>query len=526
MNRVHERSMPVPVRGGLRVRLRILVPVVLAALLLGTLPASAAPPLCAVPQADDRCELWSTVHAGSSSPGPFDPWYLYFPVIAASPLGERVYVASPTAGQGNSIGISTIASDGVTGETLWTHRLEPADLQARPRDIAVSPSGDLVAVAGADRLHVNLSGEVTKATGLVALYGSDGSLRWKSDFQGGDGPVTLGTSVAFSPDSSIVYASFNAPGGFRVVAIDVLAGDQIWSETYPLKPGNHHAVRLMVSPDGGRLYVAGTEGSALTSSLDVPTLHRAEGGDFLGMAIEATGPAAGSVSWIRRFGGSSGEKVADAELSPDGRSLIVAGTSVGETGQQDALIISYDAATGDENWIARYDRAGGVDYADSIAISPDGSSVAVRGSAAIHDIPPTNLEPAVFDPFTTLLDTSSGQQRWASVQPTPLVTLSAGVEFSSDGARIISATAMGTPLLISFSPQVVVTAWTSHTVALSASTGEQAWAALATHEADSAMTRAISSAGGRVFVAGGKSLGMTDVNPAMTTELFTLAYEA
>ena len=128
--------------------------------------------------------------------------------------------------------------------------------------------------------------------------------------------------------------------------------------------GLNGAYGVTVSPDGKQVYVAGELDNAL--------------------AVFSRDPATGALTFVEvehdTVGGVAGLKGAHAVvLSPDGADLYVAGAT------DDALaVFSRDAATGRLTFVeAQHDGAGGVNGlngANAVAISPDGTYVYVTGS--------------------------------------------------------------------------------------------------------------------------------------------------
>src|SRR5690606_13670692 len=70
--------------------------------------------------------------------------------------------------------------------------------------------------------------------------------------------------------------------------------------------------------------------------------------------------------------------------SPDGSRVIVVGGSEGDGTLADFATVSYDPATGAQEWAARYNGAASdADQAAAAAFSPDGAALYVTGRSAL-----------------------------------------------------------------------------------------------------------------------------------------------
>ena len=159
----------------------------------------------------------------------------------------------------------------------------------------------------------------------------------------------------------------------------------LWKARYN-GPGSSSdgAAALRVSPDGATVFVTGY-------SFDPSTSY-----DYATVAYEA---ATGTQRWVARYNGpGNGSDFATAlGVSPDGTTVFVTGYSFDPSTSYDYATVAYDAASGTQQWVARYDGPGsGDDVAYGLAVSPSGAAVFVTGyssgstnaldDATFHDV--------------------------------------------------------------------------------------------------------------------------------------------
>lgn len=165
--------------------------------------------------------------------------------IAVSPTGDRLFVTGGDFGvtltlpQGVTVsGFSpaTVAYDATTGEELWSARLTtPGHTDEQARDIAVSPDGGRVFVAGFSSVLFSNDGY---SAGFGCSYGD--SIFCRGNYQTVD---------------------------FITIAYDAAGGSRAWTARFNGSGADAGAAtRVVVSPEGGRLFVAGTSARPLAVS--------------------------------------------------------------------------------------------------------------------------------------------------------------------------------------------------------------------------------------------------------------------
>ena len=97
--------------------------------------------------------------------------------------------------------------------------------------------------------------------------------------------------------------------------------------------------------------------------------------------------ATGAQLWVSRYNGpDNGEDEASSvAVSPDGKTVFVTGYSYGTTaGEVDYATVAYNAATGAQLWVKRYISPAIQGFATAVAVSPDGRRCLSPGTAVIR----------------------------------------------------------------------------------------------------------------------------------------------
>lgn len=345
--------------------------------------------------------------------------------VAASPDGSRVYVMGSSRSP-QSAGVSdytTIAYDAATGHQLWRRNYDgPAHGNDVAAALAVSPDGGHVYVTG---ISANGSGNDILT---IAYDSATGARAWARR----SGPAQAAAWIAASPDGARVYvAGTSAAGECVTIAYNSATGKRLWRATRPScttdvrddSNRSWNAPSLVASPDGTRVYVAGTDNT--TQARDDVTI-----------AYDAS---TGRQVWARRYHGPANkfEQSGAISLSPNGETLYMTATSVDQDGCSAFISVAYDAATGARLWGRRYsgsptcnNQPPGVEIDNrvtSIAVNPDGSEVYVTGAS--FD-PGTNEGTIV----TVAYDAASGHRLWLARDTRPGSPTALAV--SPDGARL------------------------------------------------------------------------------------------
>jgi hypothetical protein len=359
--------------------------------------------------------------------------------IAVSPDGSRVYVTGSSADTGNSdpytdpIAIATVAYDAATGTPLWASRYDPISGQGAgfSTSVAVSPDGHHVYVAGGSA-QPSLAPDA-----LVISYAAEsGQQQWVTRESAGDGLASAFTAVRTSGDGSRLYVTgysqANDGTGFLTFvtsSIDAGGGALLWTAKYESPNGDSDATALGLSPDGTRLFVTGESTGSGTST------------DYLTLSYDA---ASGAQRWQAGYDGNADiDKATALAVAPDGSRVYVTGFSSGNATGTDYATLAYDAASGTQLWVTRYNGpADASDEAYAIALSPGGTVVYVTG----HSTNVSTSTPKGASYATVAYDSRLGLQRWEARYnvhtPAPVSTTFSGdtayaIAASPDGSRVI-----------------------------------------------------------------------------------------
>ena len=364
-----------------------------------------------------------------------------------SPDGSRVYVTGHITTSSGTLDFATIAYDAVTGTQLWVTTYDgPAGGSDQPywfgtgHQITINADGSALFVVGVSARSNGLNDFVT-----IAYRASDGVQLWVSRYS--TPRDSLGSSLALSGDgqrlyvtgySSIALAAPPAPGAenydFATIAYDTATGDELWISRYD-GPASFwdtpYAIGVgnVLQPNGSRreeVFVTGRSNGASSDNSQA---------DFATVAYDGL---TGTQLWVSRYDGPAHDRdlAYGLAVSPDGSSVFITGESAGNGAVADYATICYDALTGAQRWVARYDN-GDLDEPLDIAVSPAGDTVAVTGFS-VNPIGGVGFTP-IRDAATILYDVTTGAQVWVARHSEVDGAATSRVAFSHDGHRLYIA---------------------------------------------------------------------------------------
>lgn len=393
---------------------------------------------CAVDGIDDRCESWTAVYDDPEIP--LDS-YQFGSGFALSPDDAVVFVAASTkhgAGFDSTSQWAIFALDAASGERLWVTKWGAPEDYSFPSSIVADPRGGSVYVTGSTRTSFN-----------------------------------------------------DADSHLTTMALDAQSGENLWTSTYDGTAGGlDNAREAVTSPDGRHLYI-GVISDSSPDNLDL---------DF---AVVSYATDSGAEEWTARYAGpgnrwSTTDSIFSVGVDPAGARVYVTGWSAGEGDfNMDYGTVAFDATTGEQLWVARYDGVGvrAPDQAYALAVAPDGGSVFVTGlSNNVDSGPPFKVN---YEIATIAYDAVSGTELWKARRDFDATNFNVGtaIAASPDSTRVF-VTGQSTAEDRDVNPA---------TIAYDAATGDEMWAVrdgLPRHNLELNNGIAVAPAGDEVYVTG------------------------
>jgi DNA-binding beta-propeller fold protein YncE len=326
--------------------------------------------------------------------------------VAVTQDGHAVFAINPVRNSGGNWDFSTTAFDTATGKRLWVRRYNGrANGDDRPVALAVSPGGGTVFVTGTSKGKTSGFDYAT-----IAYASATGRQLWASRYNGHGRSTDSPAAIAVRPRGGAVFITGTSAYDFATVGYAAATGATLWTKRYDRAGGHDFGSSVAVSPDGRRVFVTGAS-EGRTSAYDFATL--------------AYSAVTGARLWARRYGHA---RPAAVLVSPLGGTVLVAGTSERSRRDTGYLAVTYSAATGrTERVIGFGDADFETVFADAAAISQDGSSLYLTGSAESVPAAPAQA-------LTVALKIATGALSWRQV--TEAVEVGRSVAVSPDGGTV------------------------------------------------------------------------------------------
>ncbi|HKR70489.1 MAG TPA: hypothetical protein VJT16_16745 [Streptosporangiaceae bacterium] len=367
----------------------------------------------------------------------------------------------------------------VPGSQLWDARYPATGSSAsQATAVATSRDGSTVFVTGGAGVP---NGQPDYAT--IAYDAHTGEQLWASRYNGPGHGFDNATAIALSPDGHTVFVTGESQGSgsrldYATIAYNAATGAAQWVRRYNGRAGmDDTAGAITVSPGGSTVFVTGTSGGGVGTKADYATV--------------AYNAANGMRLWVSRYNGRA-SNVDDAiamAISPNGHLVYVTGRSMGRRSGGDFATVAYQAASGAQRWVSRYNgRANRLDAGQGIAVSPDSRTVYVTGTSKGRT--------SGNDFATAAYNASTGATRW--------VSRFNGHGEGTDDATGVAVNSVSGLVYVTGNSQGAATGTDIATIAYRAKNGATAWVSRfdGARREDFARSLAVSPDGAGVFIAG------------------------
>ncbi|MHA6249646.1 SBBP repeat-containing protein [Pontibacter sp. CAU 1760] len=272
---------------------------------------------------------------------------------------------------------ATVCYAAATGEEIWASRYDGgSDNQARA--IAVDNQGG-VYVTG---YSYNSDPNTDYAT--VRYAAATGEQVWASRYD--EGRFDISRAIAVDNQGGVYVTGYSVgetgSSDFATIRYDAATGEQAWASRFDEIVSTADRAIAVATDEDGNSYVTGTSSGGFSS---ITTIKYAPSGEQL---------------WVVQYKHNS---IAAAIAVDNQGGVYVTGYSHGETGSPNYATVRYDAATGEQVWAKHYD-GGGSDVAVSIAVDNQGG-VYITGSSY-------NSDYTTKDYATVRYDAATGEQVW------------------------------------------------------------------------------------------------------------------
>lgn len=297
--------------------------------------------------------LWAQRYDGSAQSDDFSR--------AVAVAASRVLVTGGTTGASALTDFLTIAYD-AAGTQEWSAVYNAPAAGNDCGLAAVIDSGGNTYVAG------YATGDTTGWDFTVLKYNPSGSRQWVGTYATMDEDYV--TAVAVDASGNVYAAGssgtpYTLSWDYVTARLNASNGDTLWVRRLNGTANEDDEVRAMAVDNSGNVIVTGGSTNSGTG-VDYTTVKYSPAGDTL---------------WVRRYNGTaSGTDWAYAVAVDAANNVYVTGSSQDEATDMDYVTIKYDAG-GNQQWVARYDGpAHSFDEARAIAVGGSGNVFVTGGS--------------------------------------------------------------------------------------------------------------------------------------------------
>jgi hypothetical protein len=328
-------------------------------------------------------------------------WVAYY--NGPGPSGDDTAFAVAVDGAGN-VYVTGYSDGGATNNDYATVKYNASGVQqwvARYNGLA---NGDdeayALAVDGSGNVYVTgySDGGAGNNDYATVKYNASGGELWVALYNGPADWEDIAYALAVD-GSGNVYVTGTSDGGETVQDQDYAtvkynaSGAQLWVARYNAAAGSDEAYAVAV--DGsGNVYVTGTSDSGV-------------GGNDIYDYATVKYNASGVQEWVARYNGPAAGDDAALAVAVDGSgNVYVTGASTGVGTGGDYSTLRYNATSGAQQWVARYDGPGS---GDDIAYA-----LAMDGSGNVYVTGPSYGGGATSADYATVKYDASGVQQWVA----------------------------------------------------------------------------------------------------------------
>lgn len=273
------------------------------------------------------------------------------------------------------------------GDTVWVRLYNgPANSTDMGWAVAVDTVGN-VYVTGASYGPTNYD--------IVTIkYDAAGVQLWASRYDGPEHGQDEGTAIAVDASGN-VYVTGHSLGNpiFQDDYVTIKynsSGAQLWARGYNDPDNFHDTAHAIAVDNSGNVYVTGRS-DAVGNGYDYATIKYNSAGDQ---------------QWVARYDNAHHDDYAYSIAVDISGNVYVTGSSQSSDFRQGYATVKYNSA-GTQQWIARYDGAGGP--ADAYALVSDGGNSIFVTGASSNPSPPYS-----FDYLTIRYNASTGDTVWSA----------------------------------------------------------------------------------------------------------------
>jgi uncharacterized delta-60 repeat protein len=295
----------------------------------------------------------------------------------------NVYVTGRSVGSETGDDFATVKYD-EDGDTKWVKRYNgPGNGRDRASAIAVDNAGN-VYVTG-----VSVGGDEFGDYATIK-YDRDGNTKWVKRYNGPGNDLDLASAIAVDNAGSVYITGRSFGSGsftdYATIKYDA-NGNELWVVRYNGPANGYDHANALALDALGNVYVTG--GSQNFNFFE----------DYATIKYNA----AGVQQWAARYNGPADRfDIASAIAVHNDGNVYITGQSEDFGGNSDYATIKYDA-TGVQQWLARYNGPGNLfDFATALALDAAGNVYVTGGSWGS----------GTFDDYATIKYDATGVQQW------------------------------------------------------------------------------------------------------------------